>query len=461
MIPMRVHPLAQLLACRPGRWGRRVLVFGGLATAVWAAPVETRPVLGIGATREAVIAAYGWPNGQSQAGEREIFTYTQGQIVLKNGVVERMEFSPNIAWPKPKPRPGAPVKEKEKPPPPPILAEDYWLADFSEATRQARARPAQILALFTGSDWSPPCKRFLGEVAVNPAFLNAMGNEFVLLRLDFPTHAKQTADVRVHNATLRERYNVTTYPTLLILSAEGLEVARVDLAKPRPQGTYAEQVVAAVAEAKPKPAVIVSWKNAEAASPASGDEPLAPVASGWRRVGRLFNEYGWALGGALAVAIGCWWMLRRKPTEEAPAKPTERSLQPTPADIAGWTQERLRDVMAALFEFEGSLVQVRPTESGAELALLHQGENRPRVLVRCQSSAAGLAGGKSVRNLFATIVGERVEQAWYVSPGGFTPEARQFAREHGIVLIGGEDLLMRLKVVPPLALMRMLATKTA
>lgn len=439
---------------RGRRWVLAMAMIGsGIA---WAA--ETAPVVGLGATREAVLDAYGWPNGQSNSGDREIFTYPQGQVILRNGVVERMEFSPNVAWPKPRPRPGAVTTTKEKAALPPPVVEDFWLASFAEASREARARPAHILALFTGSDWSPPCKRFLAEVAIAPAFVNPVGAEFVLLRLDLPTHTPLPADLRAQNMVLRERYHVTTYPTLLLLSAEGIEIGRVDLAKPRPQPSYVEQVIAAIAEAKPKPKALVLWKE-ERATSTPKEEAVDLKSTDWWL--RQLEKYQWPIVGGV-VALLLLWLWSRRTREPAPESAAEvaKSIMPTPADITTWTQERVRDVMAALFEYEGSRVVVRPTESGAELALMHPTEPRARVLVRCQSAAGGLAGGKSVRNLFATVVAERVDLAWYVSPGGFTPEARQFAREHGIVLIGGEDLLVRLKNVPPLALIRMTTAKT-
>lgn len=399
---------------------------------------ETNPVVGPGATRDEVIAAYGWPNGQSQTGEREIFTYPQGSIELRSGVVERMDFSPNVAWPKPRPRPALPTAVTKPVP----AAGDAWLTDFTEALREAGGRRAPILMLFTGTDWSPPCKRFQSEVANHPDFLAATG-DLVLLRLDFPTRSVPPAGVRQQNAALRERFNVTTYPTLVLLTAEGDEMSRVNLAKARPQPTYREQAIAAIAEARPQPAPLVYLRGA----------PTTPESLvSW--VG--FDAKPAILGGAVLLLCVCWWLIRRRTAGAvaAPAAPT--SILPTPADIATWSGERVRDVAAALFEYEGSRVQVRPGESGAELALFLGNEERPRTLVHCQPASAGLAGAKAVRGLFATIVMEGVERAWYVSPGGFTAEARQFAGEHPIVLIGGEELLERLKAMPPLALMHAL-----
>ncbi|HYP16001.1 MAG TPA: thioredoxin family protein [Opitutus sp.] len=419
------------------------MLFGAVAGLCAA---ELRPVVGIGATRDEVLAAYGWPSGQSQSGGKEIFTYPQGQVVLQDGVVEKMDFSPNVAWPNPKPRPPPPTASTApaKPPPPSMIAApgDAWLTDYSEARREAQRRAVDILALFTGTDWSPPCKKFELEVARQPEFLKAVGEDFVLLRLDFLTHTELPAELREQNTGLREHFAVTSYPTLLMLTADGREISRVNLAKTRAESTYVGQVIAAVEEAKPKPAPLTMWKS----QPAPAAETKTVLA-----------DYSpWLLGGAAVVLLSCWWLLRHRPQGGKPGPAPQASFFPSPADIATWPQERVRDVAARLFEFEGSRVQIRPTESGAELALFAAGNERPKALVRCQAAAAGLANGRAVKLLFGTTVAEGVEGTWYLSPGGFTPDARQFAGEHAIVLIGGEDLLQRLKGVPPLALIRIL-----
>lgn len=407
---------------------------------------ENSPVVGPGATRDEVLAAYGWPSGQSMSGGREIFTYPQGQVVLKDGVVERMDFSPNMPWPKPKPRPPA-ATTSTKPPvgekPAAIMRKDAWLADVAAAKAEAESRAAQMLLLFTGSDWSPPSKRFDAEVANDPEFLAAV-SDLVLVRLDFPRTTTLALALRQQNAALRERYSVTTYPTLVLVNADGQEVSRVNLAKERREPTYREQVIAAVAEARPKATPLVTLAGG---APAARNEEN----------GLLGRPSVVILGGAVVVLGLCWWLIRRRAAEMAAGHTGPTTILPTPADVAAWSQERLRDVSAALFEYEGSRVQVRPAESGADLALLGPSEPKPRVLVRCQAASAGLAAAKSVRTFFGTTVMEGVDGVWFVSAGGFTAEARQFAAEHGLVLISGEDLLQRLKAMPPLALMRALA----
>ena len=325
---------------------------------------------------------------------------------------------------------------------------DYWGTDFEEAVREATIRHARILALFTGSDWSPPSKRFQTEVALQTAFVNAVLGDFVLLRLDFPTHGTQPPGLHAQNARLRERFNVTTYPALLVLSAAGEQVAVVDLSKLNPALPYCEQVVGAVTEVR-------RLLDAPAKSPPGSTgsaEPAPAEAPPDRRV--------WLAVGLGACLVLVWWLLRRGRDGgvQIPATPAAAASEvPTLADATGWSQTRLRNVCIAVFEAGGYRVKLRPPESGAELALHRNDTDKAEILVHCRPGTTGLAGPRTVRELLGTVVAEGVPTGWVVAPGGFTAEARKVAAERGLLLIGGEDLLQRLAEVPPLALLRVLS----
>lgn len=443
---------------------RRSLRHGFGALLLWAAVLgaaDIKPVVGPGATKDEVIAAYGWPSGQSQADKKEILTYPQGRITLVDGKVEQVDFAPGVAWPAPKPRPAPPTAVKVKPAAKPVKEAppmDYWGTSYTDAVSEATARKARILALFTGSDWSPPSKRFREEVALQENFVTAVLGDFVPLQLDFPTHTVQPKELRAQNAWLRERYKVTTYPALLVLAPSGEQVAVIELAKLNGSAPTAPQVIAAIAEVKrqlEQRAAGPGGKGAlvrVGATGADGAAEAEPEEDFWRLM---------LLAGAVVLSLAIWLLLRRQRREqEAEAMAVTGDGQTaTPADIAGWTPERLRDVCAAVFEMEGYRVKLRPVASGADLGLLRGNTEKTEILVQCLSGRVGLASGKFVRELLGTMVAEGVEKGWVVSPGGFTAEARKFAGEHGIGLIGSEELQQRLGELPTMARLRVLAVR--
>lgn len=110
--------------------------------------------------------------------------------------------------------------------PPPAAAQAPWLQDFAAARERAAAEHKHLLLDFTGSDWCLWCKRLDQEVFSREAFA-AAGQQFVLVKLDFPGDPKQLpAAVRQQNAELRERYLVEDYPTILLTDADGRPYAR-------------------------------------------------------------------------------------------------------------------------------------------------------------------------------------------------------------------------------------------
>ena len=122
-----------------------VTVAGGFS---WSEAADARPVVGPGATRDEAIKAYGWPTGQTQTGSREILSYPQGRIFLEKGKLDRVDFSPTMAWPAPRPRPPGPRTSSLKQVDAPV---DFWLTDWVEAQTEAERRHARILILFTAS----------------------------------------------------------------------------------------------------------------------------------------------------------------------------------------------------------------------------------------------------------------------------------------------------------------------
>ncbi len=433
---------------------------------------DTRPVAGPGASKDEVIKAYGWPTGQSQLGAKEILNYPQGSVTLANGKVERVDFSPNQPWPTPRPRPGAPSpnsasvdakKSGEK-------AFDPWTVSLPDAVNQAAKQHGRILAVFLGSDWSPPSQRFLAEVATHPDFVNAFVGDFAFLKLDFPSRLAQTAESKKQNEELRASCGVTTYPALIVISPHGEPIAVVDL--PGETGeSYRAQVIAAVTEVrtllKQRPADVGPPPiSAPATAPTAAKDSAGPTRgpAGANREGLVSNLYasaGWALmvglgsGVALAIAL-VWWVWRSR--FDGGSELTERPVSFQPAirlrDLPSLTElqalptSALRQLAAALFEANGYTVAVRANDPDADLELRRRGHTKANVLVCCRPAGVSPIGAKPVRELFGTLVAAGVEAGWVVTSGKFAPEAQSAASERGLELIDGEGLIERLRQLP-------------
>lgn len=444
-------------------------VAAGGASGAFAA--DARPAVGPGATREEVINAYGWPSGQSQSGAREVLNYPQGKVTLEQGRVERVDFSMNVPWPAPRPRPAAPSPTSAKKGDAPV---DFWVTSFDEASREASRRNARILALFTGSDWSPASRQFSDEVEFHPDFINAFTGDFVFLRLDFVTRAQQSPAMQAEHTRLRERYNVTTYPSLLVLSPAGTVVAQVDLAKAQAGDTYRARVIAAVREVRdllvvhpppPDPvAATAALLNLTAPEPVKSNQP-PPLSV----LTETLRSAGWLVIAAIivgfALMLGVFWLMWRKSVAPAAVSMSSRisdaaSGLPSQAEFSAWSRERLAVVVSALAESDGYAVEVRGADD-VDLVLRRPAEPKPRVLVTCADGKVGAVAAKRVRELFGAMTVEDVPVGWFATTATFSEEARLYAEKNGVVLINGPQLLRMMRDLPAMTLTTVLAKAAA
>ena len=108
-----------------------------------------------------------------------------------------------------------------------VRAEDsLWQTNFEAAKTQAKNEKKLLLVDFTGSDWCIWCKRLKGEVFDKETFKTEAPKKYVLVELDFPNAKKQPAELKKQNEALRDRYKLLGYPTVLLMGADGVVIAR-------------------------------------------------------------------------------------------------------------------------------------------------------------------------------------------------------------------------------------------
>lgn len=124
------------------------------------------------------------------------------------------------------------------------------MTDFAAAQAEATASKRRLLVLFTGSDWCPPCMKFEANVAHAPEFLNLATTAFVLVKLDYPRNTPQSPAIRQRNEALLRQYGVNSYPTLMVISADGTKSTRVDTRSSRQADGIVDFYTQAVDEAR-------------------------------------------------------------------------------------------------------------------------------------------------------------------------------------------------------------------
>lgn len=106
------------------------------------------------------------------------------------------------------------------------IVRSVWLENHDEAVAKATASGKPILVNFTGSDWCGWCVRLKKEVFDTGIFATWAVDQVVLLECDFPRSRPLTVEQTAQNERLAERYGIRGFPTVLVLTAQGEEIAR-------------------------------------------------------------------------------------------------------------------------------------------------------------------------------------------------------------------------------------------
>ena len=80
----------------------------------------------------------------------------------------------------------------------------------------------------TGSDWCGPCIIMHKLVFSKPAFTEYAEKNLVLLSADYPRRITLPEKVRTQNEHLMDKYHISSFPTVILLSPEGKTLGELD-----------------------------------------------------------------------------------------------------------------------------------------------------------------------------------------------------------------------------------------
>ena len=460
--------------------GIRVVV--ALFSVTFIAAADSTPRIGQGSTKRQVIEALGPPIGRANLGGVEILSYRNGQVRLENGRVERMNLRPvsvpaaAVATPAPSTAPASAAPASS-----PAVNEvrdpyaQVWITQFEEAVRDATRRDSPILVLFTTSDASPASRQFQKEIVHHPEFVKAFRTNYVLLNLDASSRTDAQGSV-AKQQVLRDQFGVTTTPAMLIISPAGEKIAGVEISDSAVGSAYRSRLIAAVTAAyalpTPAPAAKVEVEPV-AVAPApvplaqSTQMHVAPV-----EISAGLTSARWFVIGALCVGtlisaamLFVLWIVLRKLNRPAVldhrASMASRidhaaSGLPSHAEILAWPKETLCKVVGGLAELEGFEAEIAQ-RSDKDIILRRPAVPTPEAIVCCVTGNAGIIPTRRLRELVGTMAADDISTGWFVSPMGFSLEARTFAEEQKVRLIDAARLLTLLSDLPTFALPKVLA----
>ncbi len=101
-----------------------------------------------------------------------------------------------------------------------------WLTNLEEAQQIAKEEELPILIDVTGSDWCGWCIKLVDEIFSQQKFIEYATENLILVKLDFPKDIHQTEETKTYNRQLAEKYNIRGFPTIILIDAQGHEIAR-------------------------------------------------------------------------------------------------------------------------------------------------------------------------------------------------------------------------------------------
>jgi len=114
-----------------------------------------------------------------------------------------------------------------------VRADSPWVTDYKKAQEEAKTSHKLVLLNFTGSDWCGFCFQLDKAILSQPQFKDYANKNLVLVEIDFPRRNgarwnAQSIELKKQNAQLADKYDISGFPTLVILDGEGKTVWRYD-----------------------------------------------------------------------------------------------------------------------------------------------------------------------------------------------------------------------------------------
>jgi len=109
-----------------------------------------------------------------------------------------------------------------------------WTTSYEEAVDKAKATSKPIILFFTGSDWCGWCNKLEDEVFNSQEFSEASGDKYIFVKLDFPLYTPLTPKISAQNKQLQKKYDVRSFPTLIVLDSQ--EQQQIGVTGYRPGG---------------------------------------------------------------------------------------------------------------------------------------------------------------------------------------------------------------------------------
>lgn len=125
----------------------------------------------------------------------------------------------------------------------------HWHTDYGQAVETAKSSSKPIFILFTGTNWCPACGILERNVLSHPQFNRDVSDKFVFLKAEFPDNSERGFSTSPYRS-LKERYGIQAYPTMIVVDAHGNRLFTVDYQNAGPE-KYMQDIIYKLGKIKP------------------------------------------------------------------------------------------------------------------------------------------------------------------------------------------------------------------
>ncbi len=155
----------------------------------------------------------------------------------------------------------------------PAFGAEGWIYDDMEAAmKQASEQKKGILVEFAGRKWISVCQSMRANVLDKPEFIKEVGQDFIMLSLDFPEPDSAPEPGKEGNVKYLNRYGIFGFPTLMFMDSKGKVLAGF-------VGGCPEQAVIAMKDDAKRRLGFISAAEDKLAAAKTDDEKIAALAT--------------------------------------------------------------------------------------------------------------------------------------------------------------------------------------
>lgn len=103
-----------------------------------------------------------------------------------------------------------------------------WLNDYDQALNESKSSSKPVLLLVTGGDLCVFCVNLENEVLKTSEFANALGKQFIFVKIDYPIPEDLSPKLAEQHEELIDKFHVKGLPAVILIDSQQNKIGSLD-----------------------------------------------------------------------------------------------------------------------------------------------------------------------------------------------------------------------------------------